>query len=127
MGDLCPARQGQARSGHTYSLEGGTVCCWCGDRSPERKREERDRAYLRRAKPPTRSEAERIRAREQVVRLRAVVDSLAIAIDDTRCPVGFEAPQSVLLAAGVLSATLSRLDAYQRAEDDGRKSEPGHE
>lgn len=30
----CPVRVGQVRSEHTYVLEGGTVCCWCGD-SPD--------------------------------------------------------------------------------------------
>lgn len=33
-------------------------------------------------------------------------------------PLGFEPPQTVMVAATVLACTLSRLDAYQRAEDD---------
>jgi hypothetical protein len=37
----CPSRAGQVRDEHTYSLEGGTVCVWCGDRSAERKASER--------------------------------------------------------------------------------------
>jgi hypothetical protein len=37
----CPARAGQARDEHSYQIEGGTVCVWCGDRSADRKAAER--------------------------------------------------------------------------------------
>jgi hypothetical protein len=37
----CQARSGQVRDEHSYQLEAGTVCVWCGDRSPERKAAER--------------------------------------------------------------------------------------
>ena len=68
----------------------------------------------------TRVEGERIRAEEQLRRIEDMVASVRIALRIHEAPIGFEPPQAILHAAGMLSCTLARLDAYQRAEDDAK-------
>ena len=64
-----------------------------------------------------RIEGEITRAHEQIKRMRDTLDSVE-ALLKSADSVGFDTPQSVLISAGVLAATLSRLDAYQRARKD---------
>lgn len=65
----------------------------------------------------TRSEGERIRARHILARLRGCLEGVQYAIDDPHPP-GYDAAQAVLHTAGELATSVSRLDAYLRAEGD---------
>lgn len=64
-----------------------------------------------------RSEEERTRALHEIVRLRAIIDGVEIAVRDADCPPGFDAAQAVSDAASRLAMTIARIDAYMRAEE----------
>lgn len=71
----------------------------------------------------SRSHGERIRVAHHIQTMRTVLDSVEIALGTGMGPVGMELPQHVMGAAHHLAATLTRLDAYQRAEDDNAQLE----
>jgi hypothetical protein len=64
----------------------------------------------------TRTEGERIRARQHLALLRAMLDSAEIALDLEGVPPGSDLPQSLQLSAGNLAASLIRMDAYMISE-----------
>jgi hypothetical protein len=88
MTDPCPNRRSSAAE-HVYSLEGGTVCCWCGDRSAERKQAERDSAL-----PLPRNPRAEFDAYEQGYR-DAIADVVAWLLTDGRDEMGDDAADRI--------------------------------
>lgn len=66
----------------------------------------------------TRSDAERIRARDHVKRLLATLHAIEVDIETKGHPPGINAAQAVIEAATSLAMTMAKLDAYVRAEQD---------
>lgn len=64
----------------------------------------------------SRAEEERVRARSKLRTLRAILDSISIAIEDPACPPGHDGGQAVTSAAVDLAVTLGKLDAYMRTD-----------
>lgn len=73
----------------------------------------------------SRSDSERIRAREQVGRLLAMLGAISIDIEACGYPPGIEAAQAVTQASVSLAMTMAKLDAYVRAEEDAEKGREG--
>lgn len=67
----------------------------------------------------TRSEGERIRARNHLATARAVLDAVEIALG-LNAPPGSDLTQTVMESALNLATSITRVDAYQRAEEDPR-------
>ena len=65
-----------------------------------------------------RADSERIRARAKVRTLRAMLDAVALVIDDEKWPPGHEAAQAITSAAVDIAVMLAKIDAYMRAEAD---------
>jgi len=65
---------------------------------------------------PSRADGERMRAFEQVGRIRVMLDSVALDINSHGYPPGINAAQAVTEAAVSLAMTMAKLDAYVRVE-----------
>lgn len=70
--------------------------------------------------PVSRAMGELVRAYEHLKQLSNMLTSVRIALDEAArgVPIGMDLPQALVGVTHNVSATLIRLDAYQRAEDD---------
>lgn len=64
----------------------------------------------------SRADGERTRARDQITRLRTMLDSVMLDVEARGYPPGVNAAQAVTEAAISLAMTMAKLDAYLRAE-----------
>jgi hypothetical protein len=110
----CPTPCQRCRAGGNGPNCEVTPCpCICHDKAP-RMLETASGAKV------TRADGERIRARDQIVRLRTMIDTIALDVEARGYPPGVNAAQAVTEAAISLAMTMAKLDAYVRAEEDWR-------
>lgn len=72
--------------------------------------------------PAERERGERTRARQSLVRLRALCAALEVTLEDGDTPPGVDVAEAVVDTAARLACTIARIDAYQRAKEGN-----GHE